>query len=490
MRLEFGSVVLAALLLVAGCGDDSSMMEDASLPDGAAPDAGGDSSVSPDGAVDGGPTDSAAGDAGDAGDPDGAVDSGSPPPPPAAPTLFASTHPVLLRGAEALGAGVVAVGTTRNDAIPGESREAWAFHYGDDGTVSWAQTVGDASNDQFLDVARSGSSVVMAGVTRGYSVGSANNNDVLLVRATASGPGAAFNWGTTADELLYGLADGGSVAAFVGVGEYRSGGGMRQGLVVAFGEDLAPLWATTVDAGDDDRFYDAVVIGTTVYAVGQSGDDLLIVALNDSGMLWARRTAGAPTLGSAATMATDIGGQLVVTGSLPNAGSTRVDPVVLRFGADGTLMNGARFDVGTAAGGTNVRRVGGATVVTAVRWSDRTPLLFTVGATVAAGASDALAISGTQTAGFLRTPIVETAGGARLVLLDTTEKVVDMPFNTVPEAGCSETPITVAASSVAAAEIMSATVSAGALTLTGGAISGIRTGPLGTGGAAFTCPAP
>lgn len=222
-----------------------------------------------------------------------------------------------------------------------------------------------------------------------------------------------------------------------------------------------------------------------MYAVGQSGEDLIVVALNDSGPLWARRAAGGGS--SRGTAVSAVEGQIVVAGSLPRAGMPLEDPAVLRFGTDGVLAPSQRYSLEGSAAATGTHVIGGKTVVTGARWADQVSFLFSV---EGGAASDAVALSGTQTAGFLRTPIVELAAEPRMLLVNWTEKVVDMPFNNVPEASCAETPIAVTATDVNADELSTISVTAGLLTLTGGIIENVRTGPLGTTGSDFICPAP
>ncbi len=388
-------------------------------------------------------------------------------PAPDGSTLVSSSVPFVFRDAESLGGGVIAVGTTPDQFVAGESREALAVHY--DGTgVVWASRFGDASNDQFTAVARRGNEVLLGGVSRGYSVGTSNNNDALLVRATATGYGPAFNYGTPGDELLYGLFDGGQVAHWIGVGEAGNGDN-RDGLVVAFDQNLNVLWATRFETGADDIFFDGAVIGNQIIAVGSTGvrngtRRSLVAAVGNNTVTWAQRSSADDT----EAMSAHVDGNRVLVAGRVSSGAN-AQPAILRFGDDG-LVNGVRFNTP----GTATRIALGQRDVVVGFSTDRAGMLLTWDGTTA----KRLPFESQLKAGFLSNPLFEADGQLRTVFQSTNDTIVDLPFSLTPESSCSGAVEEVGTSPIGAADFAQVGLTPTALTFTGGAIANPRITPI------------
>ncbi len=398
-------------------------------------------------------------------------------PTPADSTLFKANVPFLFRDADSLGGGVIAVGTTPDQFVANEGREAVAVHY--DGTgVVWSSRFGDPGNDQFSAVARRGNEVLLGGLTRGYSVGAANNNDALLVRATTTGFGAAFHYGTTGEEMLYGLFDGGQVAHWIGVGESGNGDN-RDGLVVAFDQDLNVLWATSFETGDDEIFFDGAVIGNQIIAVGSTGvrDGIrrsLVAAVGNNTVAWARRST---TDYTEAIGAVRDGNKVVVAGRVASGAGTQ--PAIMRFTANGAVT-GLRFNTTGAA--TNIR-LGDQRDVVVGYGADRTGMLLTWDGTTA----KRLPFQSQIRAGFLSNPLFEAGGQFRTVFQSANDTIVDLPFSLTPESSCSEAVEEVETNAIGAADFAQVTLTPTALTLTGGAITNPRTSAITTTAQGMTC---
>lgn len=418
------------------------------------------------------------------------VDSGMQPdmtlPPPAAPTLYDPAIPILVHGAAELGSGLAVVGTTPSDFEVDESREAVAFHADASGNVVWSSRFGDPSMDQFLAVARRGATVLAAGVTRGYSVTGANNNDALLVRVDTAGLGAAFNWGTPDDELLFGLFDGGQVAEWIGVGEYTTGA-ERDGLVAAFDANLQPLWASAFDAGADDYFSSGVVLGDVVYVVGSTGTrgvpDMrraLVAAVDSSTVQWAQRSV-LPGTAISATAGLE-GQQFGVAGGLSDG--TNTAPMVIRFAPDGTF-SGRRFAVAGAFAATNTWFTAQDSYVATGARGNLTPFVMNVDAAAHADVIDF--DPGIVTAGFLPTPIISTASVQRVVLQGANQTALDVPFSLTPEARCAANAPGVVGTAVPSDALETLILSRVDLTFDGGEIGAPRSSTIAVTSQAMAC---
>lgn len=388
-------------------------------------------------------------------------------PPPAGSTLLSSSVPFVFRDADSLGSGSIAAGTTPDQFVTGESREAVAVHY--DGTgVVWASRFGDPSNDQFTAVARRGNEVLLGGVSRGYSVGTSNNNDALLVRVTPAGFGPAFNYGTTGDELLYGLFDGGQVAHWIGVGE-AGGGENRDGLVVAFDQSLNVLWATRFETGADDIFFDGAVVGNQIIAVGSTGvrngaRRSLVAAVGNNTVSWAQRGSADDTEALSAIVD---GNTVLVAGRVASGANTQ--PAIMRFGADGAVT-GVRFNTP----GTATKIALGQRDVVVGYGANRTGMLLSWNGNSAMR----LPFESQIMAGFLSNPLFESDGQFRTVFQSRSNTIVDLPFSLTPESSCSSAVEQVSTSSIGAADFAQVTLTPTALAFTGGAIANPRITPI------------
>ncbi len=385
-------------------------------------------------------------------------------PPAAKSTLFQTDVPFIFRDADRLAGGVIAVGTTPDNFIANESREAVAVHYDSTGVV-WSARFGDPSNDQFTSVARRGNEVLLGGLSRGYSVGAANNNDVLLVRANATGFGEAFNWGTTGEELLYGLFDGGQVAQWIGVGESGNGEN-RDGLVVAFDANLQVLWATKFETGDDEIFFDGAVAGNQIVVVGNTGVKngtrrSLVASVSNGAVAWARRSTADNT---DATSAVREGNQVLVAGKASSANGSQ--PAIMSFAADGSV-SGVRFD--TAGMATNIL-VGDQRNAIVGYGANRAGMLITWDGNTA----QKLPLETQLRAAFLSNPLFEAGGQNRTVFQSAGDSFVDLPFSLTPQSSCSSTVEELNINSVGPADFEQITLTPTSLSFTGGAITAPR----------------
>jgi hypothetical protein len=398
-------------------------------------------------------------------------------PTPAASTSLKPNIPFLFRDAESLANGAIAVGTTPDNFVANESREAVAIHYDGSGVV-WSGRLGDPGNDQFTSVTRSGNQVLMAGLTRGYSVGASNNNDVLLVRALPTGFGEAFHWGTTGDEMLYGIIDGGQVAAWIGFGEAGNGDN-RDGLVVAFDSNLEVLWATRFETGADEVFFDGAVLGNQVVAVGNTGvrsgtRRSLVAAVGNGSVAWARRGTSNNT---DAISAVREGNQVVVSGNAASGSGSQ--PAIMQFAANGTVT-GVRFD--TAGTAHNIK-FGDQRNVIAAFGANRAGMLITWDGTTARR----LPLESQLRAAFWSTPIFVAGGQLRTVFQSANDSFVDLPFSLAPESSCSMAVEELNTNPVGAADFEDVPLTPSTLAFTGGAIANPRITPITTASQAMAC---
>lgn len=400
------------------------------LDSGCRPDGGRDAGDDADAAPDAAPSADAGGR--DAGPIDAGADAG-PPPPPASPSRFdfPSVDSIEVLGGASLGDGVLVVGS----AMVGTNRDAFALHYLGDGGSRWASRFGEATrNERFYAAAARGTEVVAAGLHRGGR-GTGPNNDLLLVRVGPTGLGMARTYGTTEDELLYGLTPGGAVAHWIGFGECGVRPN-REALVVAFDSALQVEWASCAraGAGEDAFFSSGIVVGNTIFAVG---------AIEGTGSRTFVARIGAP---DTATMpfgwrSADTGSRAVaatwdpVTSRVLVAGSLMGLPALLRFDEGGSFHGATWVPLDSGAALTNVRVDGveGVPFVTGVTASDAIflPWVAALRETITLQRFDDASVTA-----FLPTPIVEAGGARRVVVQSGGRAVLDLPFNRAPEAGC------------------------------------------------------
>ncbi|MFK7988156.1 MAG: hypothetical protein AB8I08_19200 [Sandaracinaceae bacterium] len=322
---------------------------------------------------------------------------------------------------------MLVVGTT--DPLPAVEREGLVIRYGEDGTIRWAERIGEARSEQLSGVAENGETAIIGGVTRSFGGAGFVRDEVLLVEATADGVGRAWRWGTaTDDNFLWAVIPGGEVGAWVGLG-FHAIGDDRDGLVAVFDETLQPVWAAAFDAGDRGEFFSGVVVGDTVYAAEATGEPgagatrAWVVALTETEVRWARESA---QLGS-----TEVSATVAPTGEISVAGSIGPGRAAdMRFSADGAVS-------GTEYGGLGSR------LTRVIFAEDRTILVggqfdapnFRI--RMAVGTSSLEVDTDIWTRGFLRTPMVELDSGRRLIAERTTTGFIDIPFSATPEAGCT-----------------------------------------------------
>ncbi len=438
-------------------------------------------------------------DAGMVGPPvDAMVDAGAPPPlsPPSPPSAFTMPVETLLRDAAPLADGVVVVGATERDAIANESRQGVVFHYGPDGAVRWAELVGDPSNDQFFAVANSSSRVIAAGLSRSYSVTARRNDDLFLAEVGPDGVRRAWHWGTTGDELLFGVFEGGDVAAWIGVGVISPNPDepARDALVVAFDAEMTPMWGLTFDVAEDDVFYDGVVVGPAVYLVGRSGslseDGLgqgLVVALTPSEVLWARGF-DARVSGAVGIHADPSDGSIVVLGSVAGSEENASDPLILRFAPSGRVIRGQRVGLGTPGVATNLFFGEGGTILAGSLFGEPFFALYSE-----SGLGSVVPFEpGVVTQGFRPLPMLAVGGELHMVHGGATRgTILDMPFTFEPASTCTGAPVVAPVSDLDAGEVREVSLTRRAIALAGTEIASLRKIAISVTAEALTeCPAP
>lgn len=405
---------------------------------------------------------------------DGGTDAGALPTPPDARRWTAPTD-LRVRGAARRGAGgVLTVGTT--EQLPGTSRDGWAVWYDDSG-VRWSQFFRGITNDQLNSVGVRGSDLMIAGSTRSVHVGTSRNSDVLLLQPGDAGITGGWHYGTTDEEALWTLFDGGSLAAWIGVGYVGDTGPTRDGLVVAFDASVTPLWAARFDAGDAENFNAGVVADGRVYVAGESGGSgarrALVAAVSPTGVLWAKWTGPGDNTTTHAYV--DGAGVVHMTARVGAAALLDVTPDGDITGV--TLPSSGRL--------TGIVDTGGASALTIAQWNGSAFDVLLARREGQRITTRTLA-AGIATPGFLPAPIVDADGVTRIVV-EAPSGLADIPFNAAPESSCLGGPSVGTSGLVLSGDFTDATLTRTPMSFTGGAVSPLPLANLGLTSAA-SCP--